>query len=379
MLKTHQLATEPISGSGLLQSRWFLMTLVQFELLLAFWLASGWLPGIAERVGLATFALFAIVAAAKGITGEADCGCFGRLATSPWFAFLIDLSAILGLSATSGHLSPRCLSSRKRGVTANARDPSAGSNSATTWRARLCLAPVWLVTAIAICFLGRDAHRSCDLVAVGERVGDAVIIEPDRMVGREFVLGSYIDIGHQLARGRWLVLLYRPGCGNCQLLMADWAGAAHAEDFGASTAFVSVSSDLAEAMPLQDVVWGRLALDTKWFVTTPTVLAIEDDTDNCGLNQCSTFCTSQGESREYLHTEVRGSTSGNDNIEWVTKPCYRVYQCVVGEDQSNRECYSIVGPPQSCYWLAWATCHGCAFSEGLTIGVQSCEIVSCGT
>ncbi len=105
----------------------------------------------------------------------------------------------------------------------------------------------------------------------------------------------------------------------------------------------------------------------------------QDDTDNCGLNQCSTFCTSQGESREYLHTEVRGSTSGNDNIQWVTKPCYRVYQCVVGEDQSNRDCYSIAGPPQSCYWLAWATCHGCAFSEGLTIGVQSCEIVSCGT
>ena len=39
-LKGHQLATESILGSGLMESRWFLIGVVEFELLFALWLLS---------------------------------------------------------------------------------------------------------------------------------------------------------------------------------------------------------------------------------------------------------------------------------------------------------------------------------------------------
>ena len=44
VLKAHQLATEPVVGSGLLDSRWLLVAVVQHELFLAFWLLSGLFP-----------------------------------------------------------------------------------------------------------------------------------------------------------------------------------------------------------------------------------------------------------------------------------------------------------------------------------------------
>jgi len=37
-LKGHQMATEPVPGTGLLDSRWLLMLTVEFEFLLGLWL-----------------------------------------------------------------------------------------------------------------------------------------------------------------------------------------------------------------------------------------------------------------------------------------------------------------------------------------------------
>jgi hypothetical protein len=44
VLKAHQLATEPVFGASLLESRWLLVAVVQYELFLAFWLLSGLFP-----------------------------------------------------------------------------------------------------------------------------------------------------------------------------------------------------------------------------------------------------------------------------------------------------------------------------------------------
>ena len=86
VLKTHQLATEPVRGTGLLESRWFVTAVVEYELLLSFWLFWGLFRRTAWWVSVGTFAGFAVVAAAKAVSGEASCGCFGRLPTSPWLA-----------------------------------------------------------------------------------------------------------------------------------------------------------------------------------------------------------------------------------------------------------------------------------------------------
>lgn len=43
-LNAHQLASEPAVGTGLLDSRWFLIGVVEFELLFAVWLCGGLAP-----------------------------------------------------------------------------------------------------------------------------------------------------------------------------------------------------------------------------------------------------------------------------------------------------------------------------------------------
>jgi hypothetical protein len=64
-LKAYQLATEPVLGSGLLESRWFLIGVVEFELFFGLWLLSGMLP---SRFGRG--------AGAEGFTWLAALACF---------------------------------------------------------------------------------------------------------------------------------------------------------------------------------------------------------------------------------------------------------------------------------------------------------------
>jgi hypothetical protein len=94
---THQLATEPVLGSGLLESRWFLVAVVQYELFLGVWLLSGLFPRTAWWLAIGTFALFAVVSGGKALAGDPNCGCFGRVPTSPWLSLSINMTAILGL------------------------------------------------------------------------------------------------------------------------------------------------------------------------------------------------------------------------------------------------------------------------------------------
>ncbi len=75
-LKAYDLATGPIQGAGILQSRWFLIGVVEFELLLGLWLLSGVFPAHAWAVSLGCFACFACVTLHKALSGETSCGCF---------------------------------------------------------------------------------------------------------------------------------------------------------------------------------------------------------------------------------------------------------------------------------------------------------------
>ena len=62
-LKGYQLATEPIFETGLLDSRWFLIAVVEFELFFGLWLLSGVFPKPAWVAAVACFAAFAGVLA----------------------------------------------------------------------------------------------------------------------------------------------------------------------------------------------------------------------------------------------------------------------------------------------------------------------------
>ena len=66
-LKCWQLATEPIVGTSLLESRWLLMATVEFELFLAILLLANLLAKPSWAVALACFGLFACVSICKAL------------------------------------------------------------------------------------------------------------------------------------------------------------------------------------------------------------------------------------------------------------------------------------------------------------------------
>jgi hypothetical protein len=96
-LKAYQLATEPIPGTGLLDSRWLLMATVEFELFFGLWLLANIWPKPTWAAALACFGVFTCVSLYKALSGHATCGCFGRVAVNPWYAGTLDLAVIVSL------------------------------------------------------------------------------------------------------------------------------------------------------------------------------------------------------------------------------------------------------------------------------------------
>ncbi len=68
-LKSYQLATEPTLGNSFLESRWFLMLVVEFELLFGFWLLANLYPSGTQWFSVACFSAFAVVSLYKAISG----------------------------------------------------------------------------------------------------------------------------------------------------------------------------------------------------------------------------------------------------------------------------------------------------------------------
>lgn len=65
VLKAYQLATKPIIGTGLLDSRWLLMATVEFELFFGLWLLANIWAKPTWAAALACFGLFTVVSLCK--------------------------------------------------------------------------------------------------------------------------------------------------------------------------------------------------------------------------------------------------------------------------------------------------------------------------
>ena len=96
-LKCYQLGSGPVAESGLLTSRWFLILVVEFELIFALFLLVGACRHLVWTGAVACFAVFACLSCYKAVSGDASCGCFGAARVSPWSTFCLDIVALLAL------------------------------------------------------------------------------------------------------------------------------------------------------------------------------------------------------------------------------------------------------------------------------------------
>ncbi|MGO8697226.1 MAG: MauE/DoxX family redox-associated membrane protein, partial [Limisphaerales bacterium] len=257
-LKGYQLATEPLLGTGFLDSRWLLTMTVEFELLFGLWLLANLWPKLSWAAAMGCFSLFTCVSFYKALSGYPTCGCFGRLPVNPWWTATLDLVVIFSLlrwqpKGEDALFAIRLGQLRLRAVGVLA---------------------VWLFIAVPTAIaIGR--YTDTTLSEAGEIVGDGkiVILKPETWVGKRFPLLDYINIGDRLKEGTWLVLLYHHDCPDCCKAIKNLPHEALPMGDEMRVALVEVppygETSQISAFPGADFTGGRLSDTHGWFVTTP--------------------------------------------------------------------------------------------------------------
>ena len=260
-LKAHQLSTGPVGETWLLDSRWFLIAVVEFELLFGLWLLAGIYPRLTWKVAVATFAWFAAVSLYLALSGQASCGCLGRVPVNPWYMLGFDAAATLALL---------CCRPAPARLTAVARARSRVLAGAA-------VVAVWLMVGIPL-GLAMGSYTPGTLADSGDILGQSefVVLEPETWVGKRLPLLEHVDIGDQLAQGEWIVLLYHHDCPSCGEVITRYVQPARDRP---RVALVEVPKHgrAPEQVELDASCCsvGRLSQTREWFVTTPVELLLE--------------------------------------------------------------------------------------------------------
>jgi hypothetical protein len=262
-LKLWEYATTPTEPGHLLTTPQLALSAFAVEIMLAFWLLSGLKRLLSTVVAALFFAVVASVAGYKWFSGEPSCGCFGRLAVSPWITTLLDVT-ILGsliwiLSGASG--------------------------STTSFQGgRLSRAQAIIVLLVGMLIVGSGItvasiyHPSSSGTEGVTETGGLIVLEPEKWLHKPFALAASIDIGNQLLQGPWRVVLYHNDCPDCQRLLPK------IEQYARSTKTPTMLIELPPYAPSEisivptDTVCktGKLDARREWFATTPVLLDLVD-------------------------------------------------------------------------------------------------------
>ncbi len=262
-LKGYQLSTEPLPGHGLLESRWLLIGVVEFELFFGLWLLAGVWPKPTWAVVLTCFTMFACISLYKALSGYATCGCFGRVPVNPWYTATLDLAIILSLLhwRPKGQRLPVCTTRQL---------------------------PVRVVTVLVIWLsiglpggYAMGSYSPTTLSDAGKIIGDGKIValEPEKWIGKRLPLLAYIHNSDQLQEGEWLVLLYHHDCPKCQAVIQNLPQIIHGLG-GQQIALVEIPpyADGNEAIGSLGVPFiHRSLVNTRtWFLESPVGLLVSN-------------------------------------------------------------------------------------------------------
>ncbi len=95
LLKLIGVPASPFAQYGWVWQPWVQSALVVFEFLLAVWLILPHGRFLSWLIAMLTFVTFAVVSGFLGWVGQASCGCFGEIKTSPWWVFGLDVVVVI--------------------------------------------------------------------------------------------------------------------------------------------------------------------------------------------------------------------------------------------------------------------------------------------
>jgi hypothetical protein len=243
----------PVLSEGLLHARWFNVFVVEFEIFFSFWLITGLLPKLTWLASIVLFSTFTIVSLFKAVTGEVSCGCFGGLVVNPWITTMFDIGVVglLGISRPKGNF--LCWVSS---------------------RSLLLYCGFCILTGVAVyAWISQVAFER--LEQVGQVLeGNTVQLEPESWIGKEFPLRDYVVGGQDLVRGRWTLLLFRPGCSRCDEEKIKLSK--QVENKTVRVAFLNITSKKTLPNNWTDIKTYQLTYNVSWVADTPVVIELQD-------------------------------------------------------------------------------------------------------
>jgi len=276
-LKSDQLLVDEATQGGLLGSRWFLIALVECELLLGMWLLSGAFPYRCRQVVLAVFSVFAIVALKKALSGESSCGCFGRFEVNPWWTLGLDIFVLGAIWKWRTFQSKRLAPDASCEIVAS---PKEGNRVRT-----FAVAGVVLLVGVPISIQMLSAHHAT-LTRDGAIEGDdeLVILEPEEWIDQPLPIAAHIDIGEQLLKGPWILVLFHHDCPKCQEALPQYEQLAQ-EGSRKRIAIVEVPPYGEKASHAAASIYGRLTDGREWFVQAPVEIVVENGIVKCASTE----------------------------------------------------------------------------------------------
>jgi hypothetical protein len=260
VLKTYHMASEPVAETSWVTSRWFQISLVEWELLLGLALLTGVMPRMTRLAALASFVVFAVYNVYQISTGEGSCGCFGKISIDPLYTFWLDVAVVLAMGLW---------------------DPGFGTTLSGLVSSRTAgtLAVFLLAGAGAALVMAGTVTSTLDKQGRLSGSGRWVIVDPAAWPGQRLPLLSYIDIGDELAKGEWIVVFYRHNCHRCKAAMPRYRHDAEQmieKRSRARFALVEMSPYGDLGMPTEPCVRGKLSDGKRWLLDSPVELQMKD-------------------------------------------------------------------------------------------------------
>ena len=148
---------------------------------------------------------------------------------------------------------------------------------------------VFALAAATVCVavpsgIAMASPASATIVENGDIVGKSsfVFLEPEKWTGKRFPLLNHIDIGEELGKGKWIVVLYDHNCPHCQAAMPQYGIVSKelAKQNGAPrVVLVEVppyDGTLALSCNSSSCARGKLNNTREWFLEAPLELSLDN-------------------------------------------------------------------------------------------------------
>jgi|GEM_PF-645663 len=212
--------------------------IVCYEILLGLWLVSGVGVRWSLKAAALTFLVFAGATVWMVARGVKDCGCFGALSLPPQITYWIDVAAL----------------------------------AAATWAILREHRRGWVFPTAILCLAGLA-------FAVGLKMVPSQTPAQAIELGISWPPPQAVQLGEDLSKGRWVVLIYDSSCHRCESLAASYAqDASEWDTSGKECKLALLDVNHAEypetALSYGNIARGRL-LQADWYESSPVILLLD--------------------------------------------------------------------------------------------------------